>query len=523
MLMFIYPNTTIKILKDCPLDPTYDHTLWFDSKDGQTAYFQSLVKFDLTNQSYQRVERGKMRIEKKAEDLFDCNYLMFRNHSFGDKIFYAFITGVEYINNITSEITFEIDVMQTWFFDYQLKECFVEREHHLTDRVGENLVPENLELGDYVVGEAQTTNLMSNRAYHYLVATSVDESGTDVAGSKYGGIYSGLTYLAFDNIDKLNSYIDKITELGKRDGIISIIPLPAYLDSGGSWTSESLLKTISVPKHSSLGGYTPKNYKLYTYPYTFLYVTNLQGNSAVFKYEYFNRTDTCNFVLGCDISPNPTFVLAPDDYNYESEHSEFLGANFDEKITLSGFPQCSWTTDTYKAWLAQNASSIYVNSLATVGTAALGVGGALAMSNPVTAGLALGGALLSLHTDTANVLSQAHQQDIKPPQANGGGGSQMLAAFRLLDFWFANKHIRPEFAKIIDDYFDMYGYATHLVKVPNTHSRPHWNFVKTIGCVITGSIPSDDVKTICEIYNKGITFWKKGEEVGNYSLNNRPT
>jgi hypothetical protein len=69
----------------------------------------------------------------------------------------------------------------------------------------------------------------------------------------------------------------------------------------------------------------------------------------------------------------------------------------------------------------------------------------------------------------------------------------------------------------------MYGYATHRVKVPNRSSRPYWNYVKTIGCVITGSVPADDIKQICDIYNAGITFWKNGNNVGNYSLDNSPT
>ena len=54
------------------------------------------------------------------------------------------------------------------------------------------------------------------------------------------------------------------------------------------------------------------------------------------------------------------------------------------------------------------------------------------------------------------------------------------------------------------------------------NSRPHWNYVKTIDCSISGSVPSDDEKTICNIFDKGITFWKNGNEIGNYSLNNRP-
>ena len=61
-----------------------------------------------------------------------------------------------------------------------------------------------------------------------------------------------------------------------------------------------------------------------------------------------------------------------------------------------------------------------------------------------------------------------------------------------------------------------------MIKTPNINSRPHWNYVKTINCVIVGEAPSDDIATICGIFNNGITFWKNGDEVGNYNLDNSP-
>ena len=79
----------------------------------------------------------------------------------------------------------------------------------------------------------------------------------------------------------------------------------------------------------------------------------------------------------------------------------------------------------------------------------------------------------------------------------------------------------------------MFGYATNKVKTPNRNSRPHWNYVKTRGCVLhsgrvaadgtlTGGLPADDMAKINAIYDNGITFWKNGSEVGDYSLNNKP-
>ena len=108
-----------------------------------------MSKFSLTEYTYQRIDKT-INVGINAESLYDCNYIMFQNTSFGNKWFYAFITGVEYKGNNCSTISYEMDVMQTWFFDYTIKPCFVEREHILVDEIGANLVEENLELGEYI-------------------------------------------------------------------------------------------------------------------------------------------------------------------------------------------------------------------------------------------------------------------------------------------------------------------------------------------------------------------------------------
>ena len=76
-VMYIEPNTVIRILHNCPLDKTYDHTIYFNSENAQISYFQGLTKYTFTEQTYQRVQRGKARVQRKAEDLYDCNYMMF--------------------------------------------------------------------------------------------------------------------------------------------------------------------------------------------------------------------------------------------------------------------------------------------------------------------------------------------------------------------------------------------------------------------------------------------------------------
>lgn len=83
-------------------------------------------------------------------------------------------------------------------------------------------------------------------------------------------------------------------------------------------------------------------------------------------------------------------------------------------------------------------------------------------------------------------------------------------------------HICPSLEEAIklDQFFDMYGYATNSVKVPNEDSRESWNYVKTDNVIINGSMPVQDMARIKAMYNKGVRFWHT-TDVGNYSLSNR--
>ena len=162
--MYIQPNTTVRLLTGVPLDNTYAHTLYFANKSSQTSYFESKTKAGclLSNLSYQRYTKGSLRIQKLADDIYDCNYMMFQNTAYGNKWFYAFINNIEYVSNTVCEITYEIDVIQTWFFDVTLLQSFVEREHSATDVAGDNIVPEPVPLGEDYMGIPRPTYLFDD-------------------------------------------------------------------------------------------------------------------------------------------------------------------------------------------------------------------------------------------------------------------------------------------------------------------------------------------------------------------------
>lgn len=506
--MYIAPNTTIRMLNNVPLDNTYRNTIYFAYVSDQTAYFSGKSKYTFANQSYQRVNAGKLRIAQKADDLYDCNYLMFQNTSFGNKWFYAFVVAVEYVNNETSEITFEIDVMQTWHFDYTVNMSFVEREMSVTDKVGDNLVPENLEIGEYVYKDLGLTSLFN--LYQVIVAATFDENFEDATGGIYGGVFSGLKYNVFASWQSAADFIEQATINNKADGIVSIFMLPIAFCYDYQTTIPEVFD-IERNKHlSDIDGYVPKNNKLFTAPYNMLYVTNNEGGAANYAFEYFS-TDKCNFNLSGAMCCTPECMVVP--LNYKG-----VEKNYNEKLVIGNFPQCAYTVDTFKAWVAQNQNQLAIGAINAVGQT---VAGAATMY--ATGGLLGAGQTLSGIQQIGGMLATAADKSTLPPQARGGGGSIINMANGIKGFQFYYAYIRAEFAMIIDNYFNTYGYATHRVKIPNRVIRPHWNYVKTVNVSLTGSVPADDMAKLRSIYDNGVTFWRNGNEVGDYSLDNRPS
>lgn len=513
--MYIQPETNIRILRNVPLDTTYENTIHFNGTKEQYNYFVSLEKYNLTRYTYQRVKRGVCRVGIKADNLFDCNYMMFQNTAYGNKWFYAFITSVEFVNNECAEIAFTIDVMQTWYFDYRVWESFVVREHSASDNIGDNLLDDNLELGEYFIDNFDDSGVINKGGYNVVMAsTFYGQSLQPYYGGMFGGIFSGLYYTATPttNVDGIKAIIEAATEDAKEDGIVSIFMMPSnFCQVGESVGPKSYNITKDKAYGSDVFGFTPKNKKLFTYPYNFLYVTDLNGNSANMPYEFFSNADgKCHFRLTGDTSCNPSIIMYP--LNYKG-----VQANYNEKMVLSDFPQCSYNTDAFKAWLAQSGAQNVVQGVAGSATLGTALGSLIAGSNPISAsGLAVLGGINAV----ANSLIERQKHSVLPRQAKGNQGSSTLVASGLKEFYFGNAHIQTQYAQIIDEYWNMYGYPCNRVKIPNISTRPHWNYVKTANVSITGSMPSDDMDKIKSIYNKGITFWKDGSEVGRYDLDN---
>lgn len=543
--MYIAPNSTIRLLRNVRLEPDYTNTIYFASVSAQTTYFTSKTKYTLTAQSYQRVNKGVCRVNYKVEDLYDCNYLMFQNTSFGTKWFYAFITKIDYINNVTADVHYEIDVMQTWLKDMTFSMCFVEREHSGSDEIGDNIIAEPLATGEMVFNEyGKLSNDLDDMAIAVLI---VDVDAQDAGGRMVDGIFSGAKLIAYStNSTGVNNLKSKLAEYKQKpDAIAGMYMLPARavtdtianLDSGIETIFSTVCEDVDYDNLSPLtgnetiDGHIVRNKKLFTYPYNYYHIDNANGRSLALRYEFFtNNAGLKNlkpqFKMFLNATMPVTVVLRPKNYK-GVKNGDIVKT---ESIDINSYPMCSWNMDYWTAWVAQNtvpeAISAYMSMLgigASAGSAIMGASlgnGASVGTHEAQAGMS--GATAGVGV-VANIVTKMYNASIHADILKGSlNNANINVASGLQKFFAGRVSVNKQQAEIIDDFFDRFGYATNRVKVPNITSRTSWNYVKTIGSNVDGNIPGDDKHLIDAIFDKGITFWHNGDNVDNYSLNNAP-
>ena len=559
--MYIEPNSTVKLLSGVPLDNSYRNTVVWDSASAQYNGFNAYTKYTLTNQSYQRVNQGIFRCDKPADSCYDCNYMMFQNTAYSNKWFYAFITSVEYVNNNMCKITFEIDIVQTWYNEWNFRSCFVERETTATDGMFEHLVNENFNLSDYVVTSYKpnvcslNTGMSGSVAIVLTTERKVDGVWKQSTAYECGKVVSSLYFFGFDlanGLTALNSFIEQYEEDGKSNAILSVYSVPRYVLKDFTWTENGgLIYNTSTKGYSKidiginniyptqLDGYVPKNKKLFSSPFCVVEVSNNNGSSQLYNTQDLTyENNNVKFTACCTMMPNGEIWLYPNNY-------KGIMNDVNMSVSIGNYPQGIITYDYFQNWWASEkigfttrtvnnivngASRILTtpfNSLKPINAVPM-LDGSISDSatGSVTSavrsmGNAVIGTMNDIVQDTVSETGNIAQADIVPPQVIGStSGFNMLLAVGRFDFPVLLRTLSKDVARHIDDYFSVYGYRVDTLKVPSVRNRPHWTYIKTINCVIEGSMPSDDIANIERIVDNGITFWRNISEVGDYSLDN---
>lgn len=542
-MAYVVPNSTVVLLKNISLTPNYENTVDYDNATEQynDMYAHKLAQWDRCTYVGKNKQQGTIRLESTQGLLMQqATYMMFKNTNYENKWFYAFVTDVTWVNNVTWEVSFVLDVMQTYYFDFTYEKCLIERQHVTDDSIGANLIEENLEIGEYVVEGATHIDEFQNT--HTCVATTLNQGGsqwdpesTDYPTSVIDGVNYGCKIYKFLTKEKFGKFIKQANDDGVTDQIIDIYEVPDFatgdeVSQTGSLeisVTHSISKSINKPYANFANQYVPKNNKLYTYPFKYLKATNHTGNIANYRYENFSDND-CNFEVHCTITPNP------EGYIYPNNYLNFADA-VDEGISINDFPKGGYVSDQYKAWLAQTANSrtlqmLGIGASAVVGVAGLMTGaGGMMLANATTMTTAQATAfgagvagLASSFKQASNLYAQKKDRLVNSQQATGNKSNAVVHEMNYHYIALYRMCIKPYFAKKIDDYFTKYGYAINELGYPNPKARPHFTFIKTVGCDVKASLPSQLVEQINSIHDNGITFWKNLDSIGDYSLDNRP-
>lgn len=567
----IAPQTDVYLLK-VPLEINDINQLDFSSKQAQFNYFNSLPKYELTEFTYQRKD-GIIRVPLVFDDLLSYNYVMYRNNEFSDKWFYAFIDSLEFKSPNSTDISIKTDTWQSWMFDISFRPTLVDREHTNDDTIGAHTLPEGLELGEMVTN-GDIVNFGGSSNYCTIVEVSMVENEGESQSLRYewddestsrvpSPVINGITRGTIPLIAGLTEFSPTVNDIrdvydfaGLGDAIVNVYMLPQWLIGNyhnlsifANRGNESLnVYHIGVPdptssvyslgnttftRPTSLAGYTPKNNKLFTFPYCYFNISNNAGSSLPYHYEDFTSTITFKTEGAFGASGNVKTI--PIDYKNISNNENGL----DFSVNAPKYPICSWKSDSYTNWLTQNAvnmenqwkSTLIAGAAGTVGG---GVGAYRQLSglegisgNAIALGTGFGAATgaVQMGAELINVAIQQHlaktQANMTPDQVRGNlnAGDFLWAKYRS-PFTYMPMSIKPEYARCIDEFFSQFGYKCNRVKLPNIRGRRNWNYVKTVGCYIAGDIPQADMQEIKNMFDRGITIWHNPSTFADYSQNN---
>lgn len=563
-MAYIVPNSTVWLYKGVPLDPNYENTYWFSDKATQKAQFDnSYLAYTFTAQSYCRATGNSIRIQRNPDDLINCNYMAFRNTSFGNKIFYAFIDEVAYINNSTAEVRFTIDVLQTYFRDVIFMPSYIEREHSATDNIGDNIVPEpsigspKLVINRKSASDTGITPLISeglmNHNYLVIATNAKYFLSDDLVYSKTpltvqfprlsGGrvlFFGDLVLVECDNIDSaeaantllivLKRFVEAKVEYYDNKGkavIEDMYIVPKACATGLSWyatTPPNLYYDSMIPINSGTAEiqkisasdsldelqYFPKNKKLYTAPFTFLRITTNSGSYIDYPYEMIDG-DKANFKWeGSCLNGSGRIFGGISNYKSSSYNMVDKTLNLEFNTHL----QQPINPDNSISYLWQDKLTNFGLHLAST---AISLPFQMYNANPDGNSLNLPIPKLNLNLSTGSMAGG--QTSVTGCDTTKLYGNSNFYAMQMC----YDKATLVQY----DNFFTRYGYAVNEVKFPNFiqgKGRQTFNYIKTNGASIAAKdAPADAIQKMKKIFDSGTTVWLQLGNVGNFGLSNNPT
>lgn len=559
----IQPDTEVRLLSNIPFSNDYGHTRYFTSSQQQTDYFLSKSQYTFLDFTYQR-EDSSIKVPRAYDDVQLCNYVMYQNKSFSGKWFYAFITKKEYVNPNTTRITIETDVFQTWLFQLKWKPSYVIREHTKRWNADGSPVVNTIDEGLDYGSEYETVSIENYHPYDgvfFLVVIAKETMHSNVIDGDgvypvINGLPQPLTYYVHPfkrngttphvMLDgegaMLSPVIDVVKALATQENAVNNIVAmyvtdyigvnmgysPQYQEYNLSRNHFQMANIGSVNTLNlwKLENYEPKQVtypdvyqdytkdaesKLLMHPYTVTILDDLKGNRLELKNESLKGGSLNLSVMGSIGTSNKVAYTVT---NYLDSHPlEVASVNNNPNDLpvvndyLSAFLQGN------RNQIENQVNSMLFNSLTGVMGGFFG-GGALGAT--VGTAVSAGNSLFQIAGLNAKIKDI---QNVPASLSSLGGNTAFDYGNGVQGVYIIKKQIKAEHRKRLSQYFKMFGYKVHELKVPNLKTRQSYNFIQMAYANVYGDIPHEDLQRIKTMFEDGVTLWHTSD-VGNYDLVN---
>lgn len=557
--------TELRLYKSIPFQRDYKHTIDFDNISEQREYFNNIFKNDgskLVSNFLYIDDNKKIIVEGPKGEFIKYNYLSYINGD-NSKTYYAFIDKFQYVSEDSTEITFTIDLMQTYMFDYSLDTSLIDMAH--VNRFDSYKKPmlnkyyfrtsENIECDEYESiynSSFKNTRMPYDDIFFILISTS--ESLLGNINTKNANLYTYAIPFSKNNTHKLTiidsknikySVCTSLMQIGSftfspkiiNVSFINDLPISyTYNINDSSGVEMKLnanynvyveeygqdhiqyafidLNNINIDTSPVYGTFNLSN--IYKTPVTNINGINYKSNEIKLQcypytkifitnglYQYDIEPQDCNdklsFYIQPTISSNAKSLLIIDGYK-----NNYINEN-KYKYSCDYYTECElpYTVSSYQEYMINNSvknmGSIF-NSFNKINFRKGKI------RNNINRGAKETGDVFIETLQAANAPDSAYNYN--------NNGSNYLQLFGNISQIYV---YRCTIEDLILNLFTVRGYKLNAYEKINLKSRYWFNFIKTYECNITSNIGENDIiEKIKEIYNNGITFWHYNK--GNYKF-----
>lgn len=370
-------------------DDSYKDVVSFVSPEKRNEYFDSLKSESIVLDNYTYLKPNEpINIDVPFHKAYTYNYLIVDNPKTDDPDdvtpprFYYFIEGAAMINPSTTALTLQLDVFQTYLWQFRLGVCFVERGHLAMAAMHNRLssgkyntaetmrifgvASEGLDVGsEYTISRAEMFDL-SAKQWAVIVQSNTDlaaDWGTrdnpslkTADGQMTDGLASGCNVYAIESWD-YSDFMKKVRDAPwVAKGIVSISAFPKTVLTDGPTVSlnginahflgdtpdEGVYFTSDEPILDQLGRLTNADFKfadkLKCFPYSVIEIVNYQGNSLLLKPEMVNDKNLTLKQMACAAPPYQKIAFFP------AHYGEAVG---DSGYGKSGYYTMDYTEEQY--------------------------------------------------------------------------------------------------------------------------------------------------------------------------------